>query len=127
MNFCNSNSNLKASKKNLQRANNALRNLERIPTFKTMFSQTIKKKGICIAKPKKFLFLIPYGYRLTVLIQPSEDWLLILFHEFIHVLLFKDYGYDGHGPIFNKLQEHIIDKYFDKILSVLLELQKEDE
>ena len=122
-----STSSLKPTKINLKRAYRALRSLEYIPKFKTAFSQTIKKKGICIARPKKFLFLIPYGFRLTVIIQPDEDWLLIFIHEFVHVLLFKDYGYDGHGPIFNKLHEHVIDKYFDKILQSLLELQKEDE
>ena len=126
-------SGLEITDENLQRAYIALANLELIPKCKVMFDENLTGRdgkplnGQVSAKKKRFLGVIPYGYRLTIRIRPGVHWLEYLFHEFTHVCLFKDFSYTKHGAAFNDIQEYLLDRHSEKLLKLLLKLQKEDK
>ena len=117
---------LKPDQELLKRAYRIICHFERLKRAKIKFDKELPENisGRYIVKYSKAL-IIPIRTEHKILIKPEKFWLLDLFHEVTHQILFNDLGYTGHGQNFNRLQEFLINKYFDRIYTGLLSYQNE--
>ena len=119
---------LKASDKNLKAAYKILTAFEKMPKAKVLFSENIKDDNendisgqYIIQYSKNKIF--PVRLKNRIIIRPDKYWLLSLIHEFSHQILVRDLGYYEHGHLFRKTIKYLINRYFDNILTALLETQ----
>ncbi len=117
---------LSASFRNIKRVYKILCAYEKIKPAKIYLSVGLPEtvNGRFIVEVKK-IFHVPIRIKRKIYIKPDKYWMLYLFHEFTHQVLFSDIGYTGHGRKFNDLEEYFIKKYFDKIYHSLISYQNE--
>ena len=114
---------VKPTNENLKRAYRVICHYERIKPAKIMFDNSLPENigGQYIIRYRNFI-LLKIRTKNRILLKPDKDWLLNLFHEVTHQVLVNDIGYTGHGHNFNRLQEFLIKKYFDRIYHGLKEI-----
>ncbi|MCF6185729.1 MAG: hypothetical protein L3J56_14115 [Bacteroidales bacterium] len=119
---------LKASSENLKKAYSVLCHYESIRKAKIIFDNELPEKinGRYIIKFRRLL-IFRIRTKNRILIKPEKYWLLYLFHEFTHQLMVRDIGFTGHGHNFTRLNEYLINRYFDAIFKLLKDIQNENK
>ena len=110
-----------AEDKYMKRAYMVLALFEHIDPVKVKFKKKLTDKKTEI-KGRYVLKYIFKTLRIANRIEIVKDryWLLYLFHEFTHQVIYKEYGITDHGKSFKRLERLFLRKYFDKILQSII-------